>query len=87
MFFVYVLRSEKTGRLNLGHSADLRQRPGQHNNSITKSTKNRGPWKLLEHEEFGTRSEAAQRERFLKTGQGRERLKELLERAERSSAG
>jgi putative endonuclease len=86
MFFVYVLRSEKTGRLYVGHTADLQQRLGQHNNGITKSTKNRGPWKLIHHEEFGTRSEAAQRERFLKTGQGREQLKELLRKAERSSA-
>jgi putative endonuclease len=87
MYFTYVLRSEKTGRLYVGHTSNLEQRLGQHNNGITKSTKNRGPWRLVHREGFATRSEAASRERFLKTGQGREQLKELLREAERSSAG
>jgi putative endonuclease len=78
MFHVYVLRSESTGRLYVGHTSDLTQRVGQHNHGITKSTKNRGPWNLIHHEHFSTKAEAMRRERFLKTGQGREELKQLL---------
>ncbi len=87
MFFTYVLRSEKTGRLYVGHTSDLQQRLGQHNHGITKSTKNRGPWALVHSEPFATRAEAMQRERFLKTGQGREQIKQILADAARSSAG
>jgi putative endonuclease len=79
MFHTYVLQSEATGRLYVGYGSDLVQRLGQHNNGITKSTKNRGPWKLVHQESFGTRSEAMRRERFLKSGQGREELKRTLE--------
>jgi putative endonuclease len=78
MYFVYVLRSEATGRHYVGHTSDLTQRLGQHNNGITKSTKNRGPWKLIYQESFPTKWDAMQRERFLKTGQGRAELKRLL---------
>ena len=78
MFFVYVLRSKTSGRLYIGHTSDLTQRLGQHNHGVTKSTKNRGPWELVHREEFGMRGEAMRRERFLKSGQGREELKKLL---------
>ena len=78
MFIVYVLRSQCTGRNYVGYSSDVEQRVGQHNHGITKSTKNRGPWILIHSEPFETRGEAMRRERFLKSGQGREELKELL---------
>jgi len=78
MFYVYILQSEVGKRLYTGFTSDLTQRIGQHNNGVTKSTKNRGPWKLVYHEVFATRSEAMAREKFFKSGQGREKLKELL---------
>ena len=78
MFHVYVLRSETTGSHYVGYTSDLRQRSGQHNHGITKSTKNRGPWQMVYHEGFNTRPEAVRRERFLKAGQGREELKRIM---------
>ena len=80
MFFVYVLRSQSSSRHYVGFTADPIQRLGQHNNGITKSTKGRGPWELIYSETFATRSEAMRREKFFKSGQGREHLKELLRR-------
>ncbi len=78
MYFVYVLRSLTTGRHYVGFTSDLVQRLGQHNQGITKSTKNRGPWELVHQEFLATRGEAMKRERFLKSGQGREELKHIL---------
>ncbi len=78
MYFVYVLRSSTTGRHYVGFTADLIQRIGQHDCGVTKSTKDRGPWKLVYQESFETRSEAMRRERSLKSGQGREELRHLL---------
>jgi len=78
MFFVYILRSETSGRLYTGHTANLTQRMGQHEEGLTKSTKNRGPWSLVHCEQFGTRAEAMRRERFLKSGQGREQLRRII---------
>ncbi len=78
MFYVYVLQSESTKRYYTGFTADLEHRIGQHNAGLTKSTKNRGPWKLVYAEKQGSRAAAMARERFLKSGQGREDLAELI---------
>lgn len=78
MYFIYVLRSMTTGRHYVGFTLDLVQRLGQHNSGITNSTKNRGPWELVHQEEFATRTEAMRRERYWKSGQGREELRRIL---------
>jgi putative endonuclease len=85
MFFVYVLQNE-AGRNYTGFTSDLTQRLGQHHHGVTKSTKNRGTWTLIYQEEYATRGSAMQREKFLKSGQGREELKRILSR-QRSSTG
>jgi len=85
MFVVCVLRNE-AGRHYTGSTSDLVQRVGQHNDGITKSTKNRGSWTVIYQEEYATRAEAMRREKFLKSGQGREELKRILGQ-ERSSSG
>jgi putative endonuclease len=84
MFFAYVLGSQSSGRLYTGWTSDVTQRLGQHNQGTTKSTKNRGPWHLIHQEQYQTRAEAGRRERFLKSGQGRQQLKEILEMARSS---
>ena len=79
MFFVYIiLRSDSSGRFYTGYTENVTQRLGQHNEGLTKSTKNRGPWKLVRCEEFSTRAEAMRGEKFLKSGQGRNELRRIL---------
>ncbi|MBZ5671737.1 MAG: GIY-YIG nuclease family protein [Acidobacteriia bacterium] len=78
MYYVYVLMSESTGRLYKGSTEDLPRRLEEHNANLASATKNRGPWKLVYHEECPTRSAAMLRERYFKTGKGREELKEVL---------
>jgi len=78
MFYVYVLQSETTERYYTGFTVDLEHRIGQHNTGITKSTKNRGPWRLVYQEQYASRAEAMRREKFLKSGKGREQIAELI---------
>ena len=78
MFHIYVLPSENTGRHYVGYTSDLTQRLGSQNDGITKSTRNRGPWTLIYQDSFPSKLDAKRRERFLKTGQGREELKQLI---------
>ena len=78
MYYVYVLRNP-AGRHYTGYAGDLAQRLGQHNSGVTKSTKNGGPWTLLYQEPFATRFEAMRRERFLKSGKGREELRSIMQ--------
>ena len=77
-YFVYVLRSEKDGRLYKGQTSDLDRRIKQHSSGENKSTKGFRPWKLVYSEKFLTRAEAVLREKYFKSGIGREFLKEKL---------
>ena len=45
------------------------------------TSRNQGPWKLAYHEEYPTRSEAMKRERWLKSGAGRQWLNNKFGRA------
>jgi putative endonuclease len=78
MFFVYVLRNSVSRRHYTGFTSNLVQRLGQHNSGLTKSTKNPGQWELVHQEEFPSRTEATRREKFLKSGKGRQELAKLL---------
>ncbi len=77
-FFVYVLKSEKDGRLYKGFTNNLDRRLLEHNKGQNRSTKGYLPWKLVHKEEFATLAEARNREKFLKTGQGRDYLRKIL---------
>lgn len=78
MFYVYVLRSETTGRFYTGSTQDLDSRLVEHNSNCATATKNRGPWRLVHSEAFATRKEAVARERYFKTGKGRIELEAIL---------
>jgi len=77
VFFVYVIKSSVDGRLYKGLTSDLQKRINEHNRGKTKTTKAFKPWELVYYEEFSTRDEARQREKYLKTGAGRRFLKSL----------
>jgi putative endonuclease len=77
MFYVYVLRSGKTGRRYIGSCEDLDDRIGRHNRGESKATKHGVPWTLIHSEQFETRSEALCREQYFKTGRGRDELNRL----------
>ncbi|PYL05455.1 MAG: endonuclease [Verrucomicrobia bacterium] len=74
MFYCYVLQSQKNGRRYVGSCKDLNDRIRRHNAGQSKATKHGVPWVLLHSESFLRRSEAAQRERYYKTGRGRDEL-------------
>lgn len=76
MFFVYILQSQKDYTFYTGLTQDVSKRLIQHNQSVTKTTRARQPWKLVYTEKFLTRADGRAREKFRKSGLGRElRLK------------
>lgn len=79
MFFCYVLLSQKTGRRYVGSCENLTERIRRHNAGDSKATNHGVPWVLLYSESFGTRSAAAQCERYYKTGRGRDSLHKKAE--------
>lgn len=74
MFYIYVLRSTKTGRRYVGSCENLDERLRRHNAGHSKATRNGIPWILVHSETFPNRAEAARKERYHKTGQGRDEL-------------
>ncbi|WP_170827371.1 GIY-YIG nuclease family protein [Roseivirga sp. 4D4] len=64
--YTYILESSTNGRWYYGHSANVEQRLIQHNNGQNKSTRNKGPWRLIFIREFENRLEANRFELYLK---------------------
>ena len=65
-FYTYLLQSQFDKSFYIGQTKNLEQRLILHNKGHTKSTMAKRPWKIVYFEVFDTRSEAIQRERFLK---------------------
>ena len=78
MYYVYILFSEKLAKKYIGLSNDLRTRLKEHNRGDSPYTNGGKPWKLSYYEAFLSKKDATKEELFLKSGQGRERLKYLL---------
>jgi len=73
MYTVYVLFSRKYRKIYIGYSSNLAQRFLSHNELSNKGyTKRYRPWIIAFTEEYEDKYEALKRERFLKTGKGRE---------------
>lgn len=79
-YFTYVLKN-KDGLLYKGVSLNVHTRVKEHNTVKGKWTSNRGPWELVYFEEFDSKAEALRRENFFKSGQGRQLLKELMNKS------
>ncbi len=75
MMFVYVLKSEKEERLYVGMTISVEKRLKEHNAGKTKSTKGYRPWKVVHTEEYPDRTTARKREKYLKSGYGKQWLK------------
>ena len=75
MYYVYILLSEKDGKLYIGSTPDLKKRKEKHDNGFVLATKNRRPLKLIYYECYISEKDARHREIFLKGGKGHEELK------------
>ena len=77
MFTVYILISLKDQKRYIGLTENLERRIHEHNSGLVKSTKNGRPLKLIHTENFEDKKEAQSKERFYKTGKGREFLNKI----------
>ena len=77
-WFVYLLKSKKSGEWYIGSTKNLQKRILSHDAGINLSTKHGVPWKLIYCEISLNRDDARAREKFLKSGMGRRYLKNRL---------
>ena len=61
-----------------GYTSNLENRLRAHKYKKVKTTSRSGPWKLVYYEVFDNKIDALREEKFLKSGKGRESLKERL---------
>ncbi len=75
MYFVYVLRSKRDNSFYIGLTNDLNRRIKQHNRGNNFSTRYKTPLELIHFEKLNSRKDARNREKYLKSGWGRQFLK------------
>jgi len=78
MWYVYILRSKKCRWFYVGISNNLRNRFEMHNTGKVDSTKRLKPFALIYYEALLNKYDAAKREKFLKTGWGKDWIKRTL---------
>jgi putative endonuclease len=69
-YYLYILKSLKDNKHYTGISGDVKKRLAQHNSGKTQSTKIRRPFVLIYTEEFNSRYEAREREKYFKSYRG-----------------
>lgn len=77
-YYVYILRSIIDEGLYIGYTENLKNRLTQHAAGKVTSTKLRRPFKLIHYEYFINMKDAKAREKFLKSGYGRDQLRQFL---------
>ena len=76
MWYVYVLYSMSAQKSYVGYTNDIERRIFEHNVSkIRGFTSRYRPWILIHIESYSDKGSAIAREKFLKTGRGREEIK------------
>ena len=78
MFFTYILENSVNHRRYIGSTNDIDRRLEEHNRGQTKSTRQKGVWKVIYREEFDTALEAKLREQIIKSYKDGNALKRLI---------
>ena len=80
MFFIYILKSEKSDKYYIGHTDNPKRRINEHNESshLTFTSKHR-PWKLMAHIPISeNRSEAMVVEKYIKGRKSKKFIEEII---------
>jgi putative endonuclease len=77
MYYVYAISSIAKNYIYVGLSADTKRRIAEHNDKKEKTTRSYAPFKTIIIEEYESRIKARKREKYLKSGAGKEYLKSL----------
>lgn len=75
MFYTYILKSDKDGKMYTGFTKNLKLRFDEHQKGKVDSTKDRRPLKLIYYEACLNQVDATHREKYLKTHHGKSFIK------------
>jgi putative endonuclease len=77
MFFVYVIKSLVRNYIYVGLTNDVERRVREHDRGQNVTTRAYKPFEIILVETFSSRIDARKREKYLKSGIGKEYLKKL----------
>jgi putative endonuclease len=77
MYYVYALKSLNKNYIYVGLTSNIENRLKRHNTGRERTTRPYKPFKIIKIDKFDTRIEARQREKYLKSGCGKELLKKI----------
>lgn len=73
MYYIYILYSDKYNKFYTGMSNNIDRRIQEHNSGQNKTTKAFIPWRLIFYESCENRVIARKREKYWKSGTGRDK--------------
>ena len=78
MFTVYILFSSSIDKYYVGYTNDLERRLTEHNRKKGKYTDGGIPWRLVHQEEYESKIEAMNREKFIKSQKSRQYILSII---------
>jgi putative endonuclease len=78
MYYVYAIQSKQNKIVYIGYTNDLRKRLKEHNLGKVFSTKPYKPFNLIYYEAYQNKKDALDKEKFLKSGWGKNHIKRVL---------
>jgi putative endonuclease len=75
MYFVYAISSLKRNYIYVGLTNNIERRLSEHNTGKNKTTKPYSPFVIIYYEECSNRIEARIKEKYFKSGIGKEKLR------------
>ncbi len=77
LYIVYAIKSIKRNYIYVGMTNNMEERLKRHNNGYERATKPYRPFELIYTESCTTREEARGREKYFKSGVGKEFLRKI----------
>jgi len=77
-YYIYILKNKDSGKLYTGFTNNLKRRVFYHTEGRNKYTAKLGEWNLIYAEAYICEKDAREREKFLKSGRGREVIRKQL---------
>ena len=78
MYYIYAIKSKEKNYIYVGLTNNSERRITEHNYKKEKTTRFYAPFETILIEKYNTRIEARRREKYLKSGVGKEYLKTLI---------
>ncbi|MGA9365470.1 MAG: GIY-YIG nuclease family protein [Bacteroidota bacterium] len=77
-FYVYAIKSCKRNYIYVGLTSNPQRRIEEHSRGKERTTRSYAPFRTLLVERYNSRLEARKREKYLKTGIGKDRLRSIV---------